>query len=79
MVMTQRIGPAMPGSPPQSVWASLCAIPICACCLPVCGHQRHTCVYYRARAELARIFAKIIETRRATGSTEDDMLQVTTA
>ena len=36
-------------------------------------------MHYRARAELARIFAKIIETRRATGSTEDDMLQVTAA
>ena len=31
---------------------------------------------HRARAELASIFAKIIETRRATGSSEDDMLQV---
>lgn len=31
---------------------------------------------HRARAELAKIFAKIIATRRATGSKEDDMLQV---
>lgn len=32
--------------------------------------------WHRARAELAKIFAKIIATRRATGSKEDDMLQV---
>lgn len=40
--------------------------------LPIPAHNRRD----RARAELARIFAKIIETRRATGSSEDDMLQV---
>lgn len=38
--------------------------------------QHGVCLSCRARAELARIFAKIIETRRATGSSEDDMLQV---
>ncbi|KAL3157764.1 hypothetical protein ABBQ32_012190 [Trebouxia sp. C0010 RCD-2024] len=40
--------------------------------LPIPAHNRRD----RARAELAKIFAKIIATRRATGSKEDDMLQV---
>ena len=31
----------------------------------------------RARAELAKIFSGIIAARRAAGSTENDMLQVT--
>ena len=35
------------------------------------------CVMHRARAELAKIFSRIISTRRAAGSTENDMLQVT--
>lgn len=43
-------------------------------CQSVLNMQPACC--HRARAELAKIFAKIIATRRATGSKEDDMLQV---
>jgi len=47
---------------------------LCKYCIRTGHHE--ACLSCRARAELARIFAKIIETRRATGSSEDDMLQV---
>ncbi len=47
---------------------------LCKYCIRT--EQHEACLSCRARAELARIFAKIIETRRATGSSEDDMLQV---
>eukprot|EP00897_Mesotaenium_endlicherianum_P007787 jgi/Mesen1/7036/ME000367S06251 len=40
--------------------------------LPIAAHRKRD----RARAELARIFKKIIDTRKAQGTKEEDMLQV---